>query len=395
MKAILALEDGTIYDGENIGVSGTTVGEVVFSTGMTGYQEALTDPSFAGQILTQTYPLIGNYGVTPEDFESGQVQVAGYVVRELCDQPSNWRARGSLADFLAAHRVVGIQGIDTRSVTRRLRMSGVMMGGISTELTSEELLRAITDSPDYGDIDFVKRVSTSARYVWPALGMDVSHAVRSKTSENDVAQGPGTLSRVVNIVGGLACEQRVLRLALVDLGVKRSILKHLAALGCETTVLPCNATAAEILDLKPHGVVFSPGPGDPARLGAVVETIGDLVGRLPMLCICLGHQALGWAAGTRTFKLKFGHRGANHPVKDLTNDKVSITSQNHGYAVEPDGLGKYGFEVSHVNLNDGTVEGLRHREYPIISMQYHPESSPGPWDSDYLFRRFVDLVVSG
>jgi len=397
MKAILALQDGAVYEGESIGEAGTTIGEVVFSTGMTGYQEALTDPSFAGQILTQTYPLIGNYGVSPEDFESDHVQVAGYAVRELCERPSNWRARGSLGDFLKRHRVVGIQRVDTRAITRRLRTQGVMMGGISVELTGRELLDAIAAAPDYGEIDFVKHVSTSTPYLWPASEPDPTQSQDARTSEAEqrVARGPGTLSYRVNVTCGRIPfkERRELRLALVDLGVKRSILKHLAALGCATTVLPCTAAADEILDLSPDGVVFSPGPGDPARLGSVVETIGALVGKTPILGICLGHQALGWAAGSRTFKLKFGHRGGNHPVKDLTTDKVSITSQNHGYAVDPDGLEGSGFEVSHINLNDGTVEGLRHREYPIISMQYHPESSPGPWDSDYLFRRFVDLVV--
>ncbi len=392
MKAILALEDGTIYEGESIGAPGTTVGEAVFSTGMTGYQEALTDPSFAGQILTQTYPLIGNYGVNPEDFESDRVQVAGYVVRQLCERHSNWRSTQPLGDFLAEHKVIGIQKVDTRAVTRRLRTKGVMMGGISTELTSAELLEAINKSPDYGEIDFVRQVSTSESYVWEPSEPDKSAVVHA--SGQRIAQGPGTLSYRVNVNAGRLpqSERRELNLALVDLGVKRSIMKHLAALGCRIQVLPCSVTADEILDLKTDGVVFSPGPGDPERLGWIVENLKDLIGKTPILGICLGHQALGWAAGSRTFKLKFGHRGGNHPVHDLTTDKVSITSQNHGYAVDPKGLEGSGFEVSHINLNDGTVEGLRHKEYPIISMQYHPESSPGPWDSDFLFRRFVDLV---
>jgi len=358
-KATLVLEDGIVYAGMSIGAEGTAVGEAVFSTCMTGYQEMLTDPSFAGQLLALTYPLIGNYGVAAEDFESKRVHVAGFIVKQLCDGPSNWRSTGTLGDFLRGHRVVGIQGVDTRALTKHLRARGVMMGAISTEATPAELLQKIAQSPDYGNVDFVKRVSTRAPYVWQS---------------------------------GFDCTECKYNLALIDLGVKYNIMRSLADLGCRVTVYPCDASAEEILDQKPDGVVISPGPGDPALLDYVLSTVKALVGKKPVMGICLGHQLLGRAFGSSTFKLKFGHRGGNHPVKDLFTGRVYITSQNHGYAVDPDGLKGSGAEVSQINLNDGTVEGLCHKELPIFSIQYHPEASPGPRDSSYLFSRFLESM---
>lgn len=355
MKAILVLEDGSVFTGQSLGAAGATYGEVVFNTGMTGYQEILTDPSYAGQIVTLTYPLVGNYGINSEDFESRRVQVEGFVVRVAETIPSNWRQGQTLHDFLRERGVVGIQGIDTRELTRRIRAEGVMMGAISTEESPEQALERLRSSPGYDRIDFVRKVTTEEPYEWPAEG-----------------------------------EARF-RVALLDCGVKFNIMRSLAKLGCTTTVYPCTASAERILADNPDGIMLSPGPGDPANLGYVVETVRRLVGKRPIMGVCLGNQLLGCAFGSRTFKLRFGHRGSNHPVKDLATERVYITSQNHGYALDPDAL-TGGMEVAHINLNDGTVEGLRHRELPIFSIQYHPEASPGPNDSSYFFTQFIELM---
>ncbi len=355
MKAILALEDGTVFEGRSLGAEGRTYGEVVFNTGMTGYQEILTDPSYAGQIVCLTYPLIGNYGINEEDFESRRVQVEGFVVRRSADEPSNWRCGGTLDAFLKERGIVAIEGIDTRALTRRLRVHGVMMGAISTDETAEEALERIRTSPGYSGIDFARKVTTEQPYEWPFEG----------TPKH--------------------------RIALLDCGVKYNIMRCLASLGCQTTVYPCTTTAAELLERNPDGIMLSPGPGDPAMLDYLVQTVRDLSKHKPIMAVCMGNQLLGRAFGASTFKLKFGHRGSNHPVRDLQTGRVYITSQNHGFAVAGDEL-RDGMEVAHVNLNDGTVEGLRHRELPIFSIQYHPEASPGPNDSRYFFERYVQLL---
>jgi carbamoyl-phosphate synthase small subunit len=362
MKSLLLLEDGSVFEGSSIGARGTRVGEVVFSTSMTGYQEMLTDPSYAGQILTLTYPLIGNYGVSDEDFESRAVQVSGFVIKQRCDVPSHWRGGATLQEFLQKHEVVGIEGIDTRALTRRLRASGVMMGLLTSELGLDGARACLREAPPYSAVDYVRKVTTPEPYVW----------------EPEQLAG-----------------DRALEVALVDCGVKFNIMRELAKQGCRTTVFPCTAAPEEILERNPDGIAFSPGPGDPVHLDYVVSTARQLIGKKPLFGICLGNQIVGKAFGAGTFKLPFGHRGGNHPVKDLETGRVYITSQNHGFAVDPAGLEKTGLEVSHVNLNDGTVEGLRHRELPIFTIQYHPEANPGPRDSEYLFNRFVAAMREG
>jgi carbamoyl-phosphate synthase small subunit len=362
MKSVLVLEDGTQFEGQAIGRPGTVAGEVVFSTSMTGYQEMLSDPSYAGQLLTLTYPLIGNYGITEDDFESRAVQVSGFIIKQLCRAPSNWRSGGDLQTLLEQQGVVGIAGIDTRALTRRLRAAGVMMGIVTSEHEPAEALERLRAAPHYAEVDYVRRVSAPVPYVWePAAG-----------------------------AGGA----RPLEVALIDCGVKYNILRSLANEGVRTTVFPCTTTSEEILERRPDGIAFSPGPGDPKHLGGIVDTAKKLIySGKPVFGICLGNQIVGKAFGAETFKLPFGHRGGNHPVKDLDTGRVYITSQNHGYAVDPAGLEKSGLQVTHVNLNDGTVEGLRHRELPVFTIQYHPEANPGPRDSHYLFDRFVNAMT--
>jgi len=367
VKAILMLEDGTIFEGESIGATGRTLGEVVFDTAMVGYQQCLTDPSLRGQILTFTYPLIGNYGTNSEDFESGICQTAGLVVRELCEVPSNFRLEGSLGDFLKEHGLVGIAGVDTRALTRRLRTVGVMMGGISTEDTPEELLRRIEESPSYGEIDLVEQVSTPTPYEW----------------QPDREAGK-TQPRI-------DFDDR-LKIVCLDYGMRASILRNLYEVGCRPIVMPCKTTADQVLEEKPDGVVLSPGPGDPARLGYAMETVRGLLGKVPIFGICLGNHMLTHALGGKTFKLKFGHRGGNHPVKDLVTGRVKITAQNHGFAADPATLEGSGAKVTQINLNDQTVEGLDHEELRAFSIQYHAEASPGPLDNRGIFKQFVDRV---
>jgi carbamoyl-phosphate synthase small subunit len=354
-NAFLVLEDGSIFPGSSFGGAGRAHGEVVFSTAMTGYQEMLTDPSYAGQVLVLTYPLVGNYGINRQDVESRRIQASGLVVREACEVPSHWQADMTLHQYLASEGVPGLRGVDTRALTRKLRSHGVMMGTVAADESPEEALARLRSLPSYGDTDFVRRVSTEQPYEWERV------------------QGPRY------------------RIAVVDSGVKYNILRLLRARGCSVTTLPCTASAEDVLALKPDGVVFSPGPGDPAMLDYLVSTVKGIVGKTPLLGICLGHQVLGRGFGAETFKLKFGHRGANHPVKDLLTGRVHITAQNHGYVLDPDGL-KGGLEVSQLHLNDGTVEGLYHRSLPILSIQYHSEASPGPMDNVYVFDRFLEMV---
>ena len=356
--AFLALEDGSIYEGYSFGAKDTTYGEVVFNTSMSGYQEMLTDPSYAGQIVVPTYPLIGNYGINQVDFESKQIQVRGFVVREYCSKPSHWQSSSSLHEFLQTNGIPGLGGIDTRALTRRLRSAGVMMGILTSEMTPEEALKELNSLPCYGAIDFVKEVTTDKPYKWESPSTDTH-----------------TPSHIV----------------IVDTGLKYNIARILARLGCSVTVVPCIMPVEEILNLKPDGIVLSPGPGDPALLDYLIENVKELVYQMPVMGICLGHQLIGRAFGAGTFKLKFGHRGGNHPVCDLVTGRVNITTQNHGYAIDADSV-KGGLEVSQINLNDGTVEGLRHKELPIISIQYHSEGSPGPQDNVYLFERFLEMV---
>jgi carbamoyl-phosphate synthase small subunit len=354
-KALLVLEDGSVFTGQAFGAPGRTYGEVIFDTAMAGYQEMLTDPSCAGQIVVLTYPLIGNYGINDIDIESKRIQVRGLVVREDCDLPSHWQSKGTLHDYLASQGIAGIAGVDTRALTRRLRSAGVMMGTITADETPEEALARLRGQPNYGTVDFVREVSTEEPYDW---------------EEPDVARR---------------------HIVVVDIGLKYNILRSLRERGCRVTAVPCTASAEDILGLRPDGIVLSPGPGNPDLLDYVLRTVSDLIGKVPIFGICLGHHLVGQAFGAGTFKLKFGHRGANHPVKDLLTGRVHITAQNHGYALDPDGL-RDGAEVSQVHLNDDTVEGLWHRSLPIITIQYHSEASPGPQDNAYIFDRFLEMV---
>ena len=366
-KAYLVLSDGTVFEGRALGAQGITTGEVVFNTGMTGYQEILTDPSYAGQMVVFTYPLIGNYGINDDDFESDRIQCTGIVVREACETPSNWRSRKSLHQLMVEKGLSGIQGIDTRKLVKIIREAGVTMGAIAP--TPEEGFAALQNAKAYDDEDFVFKVTTKAPYAWGYTG-------REKLFESE----PGDYKRTM---------------VALDCGLKYNILRRFAALGVRTIVVPATTSADEILDLDPDAVLLSPGPGDPARLGSVVETVKQLLDQKPVFGICLGNQLLCQAVGGRTVKLKFGHRGSNHPVKDLMDGTVTITSQNHGYAVDPDSLAGTGAEVSQLNLNDGTVEGIRVPSLRASSIQYHPEAAPGPWDSRKYFVQFVEQMGAG
>jgi carbamoyl-phosphate synthase small subunit len=372
MNAILALEDGTWYQGVSAGAPGETTGEVVFNTSMTGYQEILTDPSYAGQIVTMTAPQIGNYGVAGADTESAKPQVAGFVMREASPVSSNWRAQGTLRDYLVRHKIVAIADVDTRALTKVLRSAGVMRGIIATGPAEPSvLIERARRVPHMEGRDLVKDVTTAEAYDFETSLAD---------AVTDASFGVPPLRRA----------KRPLRVAAYDFGIKTNILRRLAAHNCQVRVFPAATPAADVLAWKPDGIFLSNGPGDPAAVTYAIDSIKELArGTTPMFGICLGHQLMGLALGARTYKLKFGHRGGNHPVKQLDTGAIEITSQNHGFAVDPDSLPAT-TRVTHLNLYDGTIEGLRHVDKPIFSVQYHPEASPGPHDADYLFQEFLD-----
>ncbi len=369
--AVLVLEDGSIFRGRAYGALGETGGEVVFNTAMAGYQEVLTDPSYHGQIVTMTYPLVGNYGINEEDQESSRIQVSGFIIKEPSAMASNWRSRLSLEDWLKLHNKVGLCGIDTRALVRRLRNHGVMRGVICPEEGSESDLRAKVESvPFIAGSDLARFVTTDKPYRWD----EKLHPYHKTQGLPEPRREPA-------------------RVVALDYGIKLNILRHLAERVGETYVLPASATAEEVMSYQPDGVFLSNGPGDPEPVTYAIETVRQLLGKVPIFGICLGHQILGLALGCKTYKLKFGHRGANQPVKDLATGKIDITSQNHGFCVDAAGLDPEKVRVTHVNLNDNTVEGLECRDMNCFSVQYHPEASPGPHDATHHFDTFVNLIT--
>ena len=368
-RAILLLEDGAVFRGYAFAGHGRALGEVVFNTSMTGYQEVLTDPSYKGQMVAMTYPLTGTYGINDEDMESAKIQVEAFMVREYQDFVSNWRSTSTLADFLNDHHKIGIEGIDTRALTRHIRLGGAMRGIIATDTDDiGALMEEVQAYPGLNGIDLVQYVTCPQPYQW----------------RHGPQLGAASL--------GWSSDQPGFRVAALDCGIKYNILRLLEQKGCQVMVFPAHTPAEQILATDPDGVFLSNGPGDPAALHQVIETVRGLLGKRPVFGICLGHQVMGLALGGRTFKLKFGHRGANQPVKDLTTQKVEITSQNHGYCVDIDSLAHVPVRLTHLNLNDNTLEGMEHLEIPAFSVQYHPEASPGPHDASYLFERFIDLM---
>ncbi|MEA1921633.1 MAG: glutamine-hydrolyzing carbamoyl-phosphate synthase small subunit [Pseudomonadota bacterium] len=366
-KAVLLLEDGTLFTGRAFGAAGEVAAEVVFNTSLSGYQEVLSDPSYFGQMVLMTYPQMGNYGVNDDDAESRKCFLSAFIVKEYCSFPSSWRSQSEMAELMARDGVIGLEGIDTRALTRHIREAGALPGIISTEdFDPESLMEKLKKWPGIEGVNLVDGVTVDQGYEWSQEPWDLAHGYRD----------------------GERVERRVV---VYDFGVKYNILRLLKEVGCQVTVVPAGTPASAVLELKPDALFLSNGPGDPAALGGIVNEVQRLVGRLPICGICLGHQILGQALGGKTYKLKFGHHGSNHPVMDLTTREVEITAQNHGFCVDVDSLGD-DIEVTHINLNDQTVEGLRHRRYPLFSFQYHPESSPGPHDSAYLFKRFRKLI---
>ncbi len=377
MRAILALEDGRVFEGESFGAAATSVGEICFNTSMTGYQEVLTDPSYRGQIVAMTYPHIGNYGTNALDQESAEPHVRGFVVEELTEIPSSWRSEVSLGDYLKRWNIPGVQGIDTRALTRHLRERGAMKACLTSKLDERQAIDAALRGNGVVGMDYVKEVTAKAAFRWDA--QDRASGIWS------VAQG--TADEVIHQPLPPVRHEII----AYDYGMKENILRRLRQAGFGITVVPANTPADDVLALNPDGVFLSNGPGDPSALDYAHEAVNGLMGKTPIFGICLGHQVLGYAFGGRTFKLKFGHRGGNQPVKDLTTGKVAITSQNHGFAVDAESLPPE-VEVTHINLNDGTVEGMRHRDLPVFSVQYHPEAAPGPHDAGYFFSEFAELI---
>jgi len=391
-RAVLALADGTLFEGASFGAEGEALGEVVFNTSMTGYQEVLTDPSYKGQMVVMTYPLIGNYGINLEDVESKAPAVEGFIVKEASPYPSNWRSTRDIDGYLKEHGVVGIQGIDTRALTRHLRDHGAMEGVLSTrDLNPDSLVAKAKASPGLIGRDLVKEVACAEPYTWQkgpwrlAAGYEESSKFQIPSSKSEhqlnLFAEPGTRN------------PEPFKVVAYDCGIKWNILRKLVEAGCNVTVVPAETSAARVLGMSPDGIFLSNGPGDPEGVPYVIDNVRKLIGTKPIFGICLGHQILGLAFGGRTYKLKFGHHGGNQPVKDLTTGKVEITTQNHGFAVDIASIPDKEVELTHINLNDRTVEGMRHKRLPIFSVQYHPEASPGPHDASYLFQRFVDLMA--
>jgi len=373
--ALLVLEDGSVYRGWSFGATETTMGEVVFNTGMTGYQEVMSDPSYCGQIVTFTYPELGNTGVNPEDDESIRPFIRGAIAKNVCDRPSNWRSTDSLGDYLKTHQIPGIHGIDTRALTRKLRSAGAMNGIISSEvLDPDELLRRLQTLPSMEGLNLVKEVTTDRAYEWKEVtGEDWAFTASSQNDQNEETS------------------QKPLTVVALDFGIKRNILKRLASYGCKVIVVPADTSVEAILSYQPDGIFLSNGPGDPAAVTGAPELTQALLGsQIPTFGICMGHQILGLSLGAQTFKLKFGHRGLNQPCG--LSEQIEITSQNHGFALDAGSINEDQVEITHLNLNDQTIAGIRHKQLPVFSVQYHPEASPGPHDADYLFANFVQAM---
>lgn len=372
-KCFLVLEDGTVFEGEHFGAQGESFGEAVFNTSMTGYQEILTDPSYNGQIITMTYPEIGNYGINTEDSESAKPFAKGLAVREYWETPSNWRSAMALGEYMEKHGIVGIQGVDTREITRKIRTGGAQKCVISSDCGNPEtLVEKVKKSPGIVGRDLVTEVSCKNPYEW--------------------TEGNGRW--IISASGKKQVAKNKPKVVAYDFGIKNAILRNLTGMGCAITVVPAQTPPADALAFEPDGVFLSNGPGDPEAVEYAAENISGLLGKVPVFGICLGHQIISLALGGKTFKMKFGHRGGNQPVKELGSGKVEITSQNHGFAVDPGSLGGE-TEITHINLNDGTVEGLENRKKSVFAVQYHPESSPGPHDSSYLFEKFISMMNSG
>ncbi len=385
VKAILALADGRYYEGIAFGAEGEAIGEVVFNTSMTGYQEILTDPSYEGQLVAMTYPEIGNVGVNPEDVESRRPFMKGFIVKNYTPAPSNWRATEPLHEYMKQHGIVGIQRIDTRSLVRHLRDHGSQEGIISTlSGNPDDLIAKAKASPGLVGVDLVRNVTCAAPYDWDEGKWELGEGYKRREALTEPAKKRRSKTG--------SFSSPVFSVVAYDYGIKYNILRNLAESGCRVKVVPAATPAEDVLALDPDGIFLSNGPGDPDAVPYAKENVEKLIGKKPIFGICLGHQIMGLALGGKTYKLKFGHHGGNQPVMDLTTRKVEITAQNHGFAVDADSL-KGAAELTHINLNDNTVEGLAHRELPIFSVQYHPESSPGPHDANYLFKRFTDLMV--